>query len=108
IDRRRDTVQFTELLLHAGRTGRARHPGDRQLQLGRLYRRRRTRGHRTLTSVARPTNPIYAPRRTAKRAAGMAMVLAMDDPGPESGAPHVRRLRQRALSDRLRESLLFL
>ena len=31
----------------------------------------------------------------------------MEDAG-ESVAPHVRRLRQRALSDRLRESLLFL
>jgi uncharacterized membrane protein len=32
----------------------------------------------------------------------------MDDDQPESVAPQVRRLRQRALSDRLRESLLFL
>jgi uncharacterized membrane protein len=32
----------------------------------------------------------------------------MGDQAPESVAPHVRRLRQRALSDRLRESLLFL
>jgi uncharacterized membrane protein len=32
----------------------------------------------------------------------------MDDQGPESVAPHVRRLRQRALTERLRESLLFL
>jgi uncharacterized membrane protein len=32
----------------------------------------------------------------------------MADRGPESVAPHVRRLRQRALRDRLRESLLFL
>jgi uncharacterized membrane protein len=32
----------------------------------------------------------------------------MADRGPESVAPHVRRLRQRALNDRLRESLLFL
>ncbi|MEV6844607.1 DUF2254 domain-containing protein [Actinoplanes sp. NPDC051411] len=32
----------------------------------------------------------------------------MADRSPESVAPHVRRLRQRAFSDRLRESLLFL
>jgi len=32
----------------------------------------------------------------------------VDDEAQESVAPHVRRLRQRALSDRLRESLLFL
>jgi uncharacterized membrane protein len=35
-------------------------------------------------------------------------VRGMDDDTPESVAPQVRRLRQRALSDRLRESLLFL
>jgi uncharacterized membrane protein len=32
----------------------------------------------------------------------------MDDDTPDSVAPQVRRLRQRALRDRLRESLLFL
>jgi uncharacterized membrane protein len=35
-------------------------------------------------------------------------VRGMDDDTPDSVAPQVRRLRQRALSDRLRESLLFL